>query len=418
MPRSAFALAGLALLLGLVTYLPFLTLPPLPDDYFQAELAKRYGPISAWRDLLADPLYRCRATSLIVTYWTQQWVGFSIAAFNVTSLVVHLINVCLVFLLGRLRWIGWRTSALAAMAFAVGERHHEAVVWYAALPELLVFGFLLLTLLLWAAWVDSETPKPLLWWASFLCFLLALASKESGVVAVALLALAAFPGKRGFRRSAWALVPFGLCALAYTAASFLGQQNNQHYQDGTFSLSAPFVSTAVLSVLRGLWFWGILGVGILIFAARNRFAICARCFVWMLVAMLPYSFLTYMPRIPSRHHYLAALGVALLIGFGGVVLWDRFRGRRLLVATLAAFVIHNAGYLWSSKLPQFAERARPMESLLSFMRNEPRRPVVLQCFPDKIEEVRRAVVIRLNGAADDVVSPLASSEKLVVYCFH
>jgi hypothetical protein len=53
----------------------------------------------------------------------------------------------LVFAMGVWRPIGWRVSALAACYFAVSQRHHEAVIWYAALPELLVFFFCILSFL-------------------------------------------------------------------------------------------------------------------------------------------------------------------------------------------------------------------------------------------------------------------------------
>lgn len=417
LPPAAATLFGVALVLGFIAYLPFLALPPLPDDYLQAELAARYGPISAWGDLLADPLYRCRSTSLLITHWTLQSFGFSIVALNTSSLLLHLLNVTLVFLLGSINWVGWRTSGLAAIAFAVGERHHEAIIWYAAMPELLVFFFTLLAVLLWTVWVDSETPKPVLWWCCFACFMLALVSKESGVVACALMAITSFSGKRGAARSASALAPFGMIALAYTLASVLGKSENQHYSDGTFSFSAPFLATAAVSLWRGLWFWGIVALGVVAFSARSKRFLAIRPLAWMFVSLLPYSFLTYMPRIPSRHHYLAAAGFALIVGLGGGLLWDSGRNRRMVAGLLGLFVLHNTAYLWFVKVPQFSDRARPIESVLTFMRNEPHRPVALQCFPDKIEEAQRAVVIRLSGVAADITAADGAPRDSIPYCY-
>ena len=56
--------------LGLLAYLPALALPLLSDDYTQIWLGRRYGPVSGWRDLALDALYRCRATSILLTHWT------------------------------------------------------------------------------------------------------------------------------------------------------------------------------------------------------------------------------------------------------------------------------------------------------------------------------------------------------------
>jgi hypothetical protein len=60
----------IALLLGalaILVYLPSLGLPLISDDYPHTYLARQYGPISGWPALASDALYRCRATSLILT---------------------------------------------------------------------------------------------------------------------------------------------------------------------------------------------------------------------------------------------------------------------------------------------------------------------------------------------------------------
>src|SRR5215510_6132736 len=131
-------IAFLIVLLSVAIYLPFLTLPLLPDDYLQVMLARKYGPVSGWGALAEDPLYRSRATSLILTYWTDAVFGFSRLAFGISSILLHAMNALLVYALGAARRIGWRLSALTAVFFVLQERYYQAVIWYAALPELLV----------------------------------------------------------------------------------------------------------------------------------------------------------------------------------------------------------------------------------------------------------------------------------------
>ncbi|MEO8130612.1 MAG: glycosyltransferase family 2 protein, partial [Bryobacteraceae bacterium] len=69
--------AGMACLaivtLAFAAYARSLWLPFVSDDYVQIELGRQFGPVSGWGDLLHDALYRCRATSLILTYWTERW---------------------------------------------------------------------------------------------------------------------------------------------------------------------------------------------------------------------------------------------------------------------------------------------------------------------------------------------------------
>src|SRR5688500_4404176 len=78
-------LASLAAL-AIVPYVAFLNLPFISDDYPVIELARKYGPVEGWAALAADPLYRCRATSLFVAYWIDRLFGFSLPAFNWASI--------------------------------------------------------------------------------------------------------------------------------------------------------------------------------------------------------------------------------------------------------------------------------------------------------------------------------------------
>jgi hypothetical protein len=91
---------------------------------------------------------------------------------------------------------------------------------------------------------------------------------------------------------------------------------------------------------------------------------------WIAAALLPYSFLTYMPRVPSRHTYLASLGVALLAGLA----WSRLPaafGPRARAALAAIVIAHNAGYVLVWKHRQFVERAQPTEALVHFALSHP-----------------------------------------------
>src|SRR6266511_3272483 len=139
---SAMVMAGLAFL----AYLRALGLPFISDDYVQIHFAREYGPVSGWAALSLDPLYRCRATSLLLTHWTECLFGLNPLAFRLSSLLLHIANCWLVLALGFWKPIGWRLAWFASAFFAINEGHQEAVIWYAALPELLVFFFALLCL--------------------------------------------------------------------------------------------------------------------------------------------------------------------------------------------------------------------------------------------------------------------------------
>ena len=92
-------LAGLTAL-SIVAYGRSLSLPFIADDYLQILLARQYGPPSGWGAVAMDALYRCRETSLILTWLTERWVGLDPFWYNVSSLLIHVANTWLVFCLG------------------------------------------------------------------------------------------------------------------------------------------------------------------------------------------------------------------------------------------------------------------------------------------------------------------------------
>ncbi len=383
------ALAGLAIL----AYLPVFVQPFIADDYVQIHLARRFGPSSGWAALAADPLYRCRATSLLLTYWTERVLGFTPLSFYGTSVLIHILNTWLVFALGAWRFIGWRVAAVAAAFFAVHEGHQGGVMWYASLPELLVFLFVLLCLALWALWLRSTAGGWRLYAVALFCFLLALASKESAVVTVPLLVALAVAERASWRRLMLAVTPMTVFALGYAWAIVRSRATHLHFNDGTFSLDAPVWVTWSNSYGRLLWIWGAFALlALAIWRARQWRALLAGAMVWIGIALLPYCFLLYMPRVPSRHTYLASVGLALIVAAAFLTLCERWLASRRWVPALVAVLIltHNVGYLWVRKRAQYLERAAPTEKLIEMARHAD-GPIYIHCFPYPFEIAERAV---------------------------
>jgi hypothetical protein len=377
-----FTLAVLAAL-GVVAYLRSAQLPFISDDYIQVDLGWKYGALSGWRDLILDPLYRCRSTSLVLTYWTWRFFDLNPLAYNWSSIVLHVLNTWLVFGLGAWRLIGWRPAAVAAGFFAIYEGHQEAIMWYAALPELLVFFFTVLAFLCWVLWLQSGCRRHRYYVAALAAFLLALASKESSVVAVPLMLAAAAVERPRWRQTIPRLVPMAVLGVAYALLIHASRSEHLFYHDGTFSLSAPFLKTLMVSVGRLFWFWGLASVLVLLALRPSRWRRTLMfAAIWIVVTFLPYSFLTYMPRVPSRHTYLASAGLSLVVA--AALLAFRARAGRAhswaMPVLVALLVVHNCGYIWTRKQAQYLERAAPTESLLRFARRVP-GPIYLRCFP-------------------------------------
>jgi hypothetical protein len=380
--RSAACALAATACLCLLAYARSLSLPLISDDYLQIQLGRDYGPVSAWANLAQDALYRCRATSILMTHWTEEVFGLTPLAFSLSSLAVHIFNTWLVLALGYWRRIGWRVSLVAACFFAVYMGHQEAVIWYAALPELLVFTFALGSVLCWIAWLQGQRGGA--WWyaGSLLCYVLALLSKESAVAVVPLLALVVAVEREDYLPRLLRIVPFGVLAVADFLMIYSARSNHLHFQDGTFSIHGPFWIVLPVSVGRMLWVWGLLSlIALAVWRARQWVPLLGIAAVWIVFTLLPYSFLTYMPRVPSRHTYFASAGLSLIFAAGLLTFRERFQARRWAVPLLATLVVcHHCAYLWTKKHDQFLERALPTESLLTLARNH-QGPIYLGCFP-------------------------------------
>jgi hypothetical protein len=399
--RLTVAAGGLLVCLCLVTYSRAMLYPFIADDYIQIRLARLWGTPDNWRELAAEPLYRCRATSLYLTAATERLFGLEPVAYNASSVLLHAANAGLVMLLGITLGLGTAASFAAGAFFAVYEGHQEAVIWYSAAPEQLMLLLALGSLLCWARWLR----KPLWRWyaASLTCFLLALFSKEPAVMVVPLMLLLAWwRGVPEWRRVAAGAAPLALLGGAYVLLVMLDRERHQFFFDGTFALTPGFLHVLPRSLGRMLFFWGALAILVL---GRSR--VPGLALGWMAAALLPYSFLTYMPRVPSRHTYFAAVGLALLVGSAFQALRQRWATRPswLAPALAGVIVLHNWVYLWTRKHQQFLERAAPTEQLLAHLQThrEHRGPVWVLNFPYDQHIAYSAVAVATDRDPDSVV---------------
>jgi hypothetical protein len=213
------------------------------------------------------------------------------------------------------------------------------------------------------------------------------------------------------QRRAWPwIAPFALLGVGYFATTYAGRGAHQHFHDGTFSLAAPVWLTVLNSLGSLVWFWGLLSLGALVAWRRWRDGrTTALALVWIVITFLPYSFLTYMPRVPSRHTYLASVGLAWIVAAAFLAVRRRFQtsAPRLVYAAMALVLLHNCGYIWITKHAQFIRRAEPTEALVEAARRAT-GPVVVRCYPYNAELAHLAVEMRL-GRPHELVWAVTSS---------
>ena len=204
---------SLLALVAAVAYAPMLGIPLLEDDYPNLWQSLNYGSPAGFSEMFHDPVFRLRATSFWIMFLLWQVGKVAPLVYHLASLLLHIANVWLLYGIC-LAWPKMRTAAFwAAGFFAVAEGHQEAVMWFSAINELLQFLFGMGAL--WC-WLRGDR-----WWprlAGVMLFALALLSKESAVVILALFLLTG-------RRGEWRQTAIRLAALRGTGGPGGGQRD-------------------------------------------------------------------------------------------------------------------------------------------------------------------------------------------------
>lgn len=413
--RGGWILGGLALL-AIAAYAPALRQPLLEDDYPNIVLAQHYGPMTGWPAMFADPIFRLRTTSWLLLYGLNRLFGMHAAGYYAVSILLHAVDTWLVYALGAWRKLGYGVTAWAAAFFAVYEGHQEAVMWVSAANEALMVGFGLVAFICWTRFLDSGKW---LWYAiSLLSLCGALISKESAVIMAPLLALPLVFDRSRWRRAAF-LLPMAIAAALCAWLIVHTRSYSFRFQDGSFSLHAPFWLTWPNNFVRLFWIWGLASaIAVMVWKPAGYRTVLAIGASWAAIALLPYSFLTYSNRIPSRQTYLASVGIAIIVGLGLVALQDRYwqRRRALVLAVCAVMLAHNAGYLWTKKRAQFLARAEPTERLIAMARSTP-SPIYVKCFPRSRLVADSAVELMAKGTELVWNAEEARRRNAVTFCY-
>ncbi len=346
--------------LAVIAYLPALTLPFIVDDYHQIALARDFAA-QGWTPLFHNLELRSRATYMLMSALLDRVFGFTPVAFYAAGILLHVCCVLLVYASGTWTEIGGATAFWAAAFFAIQEGHQEAIMWPAAAGDLLVFLFGMAAWVCWVRWLQGGQWK--CYAIAILSFLLAVPSKESVWIFAALMLIPVASERKLLKRGLAGATPFLAIALAYVLWIWMNRVSGMGHQDARFSLSAPWLHILLNSWWKLLFPWGLLAIAILLWLGRpsdRRRA--AAAMIWMLLALVPFCFLTYMLQLPSRLTYLASAGLAWLFGTAIARLVERGRYSVTALLCLVTLAI-NVEILWVKKMSQFRERAEPSELL-------------------------------------------------------
>ncbi len=297
-----------------------------------------------------------RPLQALVYMATYALAGFSAPAFHLLMVLLHVANSVLVFQLARSKLESREAALVAAALFAVHPIHTEAVAWIAVLPDVLMTLFVLIALTL--------TNHAIV--LGLLC-LLALLTKETGVVLIVLLAAK-------YRLRCRILYPVMLAAfllylgLRFHALGALAPAQGRHFHLGPLDLAVNAVAFLGRYLAMLVWPWPLSGFHVFHPATWLAFgislaAVAALCVAGWRIPQLAFPiFLILAPLIPTlningvgeapfaeRYLYLPSVGFVLLAGYA----WQRLK--RPLNWAIAGAVCLAAIVAVEARLPDWRD---------------------------------------------------------------
>lgn len=282
---------------------------------------------------------------LLKLSYTLNWIsGFGVAGFHAINLLLHLLNVALLWRLSRYfpRPSTWTNPQiglarlLLTLLFALHPVQTEAVTYVSGRSMLLMSSFGLAALLCWLE--AGQRARPAAWrLLALLLFAAAILSKEVAVVLP--LALLLLPGQRrvrivplalfvtaallvlfflfGYQRLLTLPLPRGLTANLASEANALYYLLGQLFRPHALNIDPDLPELAGWSWLLAIQAAGIASAVMLAWTQRRQRPWLAFGIGWFLLLLLPtHSLIPRQDLASERHLYLSAIGLYWLAGIG------------------------------------------------------------------------------------------------------
>lgn len=277
--------------------------------------------------------------------------GLNPAGFHLSNLLVHTLNVLLVYCLALQVTRGVLWAPLAGLLFALHPVHSEAVASMLGRSDLLVTAFSSVCLLSYYGFLFHSRPylKGVFYFGALLSYAAACLTKESGIVFPLLVVICEnLAWRNEDRRRPWSaqvltLVPFLAMGLLYlwfhqVTAPTVGQQTwgGGGWQTGLLMMTVlwkylvllvfPFFLSPYylpywpegwdyLQVLGGLFV--LLGSVALLLRYHRSLPLLAWAIAWLGISLLPFSNIIPIPgaMMNERWLYLPSVGFVIILGW-------------------------------------------------------------------------------------------------------
>jgi tetratricopeptide (TPR) repeat protein len=297
-----------------------------------------------------------------------QLFGLNATGYHAVNLLLHLVNIILVFYTVFLISDKAGVALVAALIFGIHPMHVESVAWAAELKDLLYTAFFLASYIFYLKYLKD--PQKKLYIYAILLFLFSLLSKAMAAsLPVVLLLTDYFKGRKLNKKTILEKVPFFLLAILFGVVALIAQKSSGAVSDNeilTFPQRLVFASYGFITYLLKLIFplhlsafypYPIKSGGdipilyysyVLIFLGFAAFVIYSLRFskkiffgigffavtVFLVLQLLPVGGAI----MADRYSYIPSIGIFYLAGEGFNLLWNK-KIKLIAVILLSAFTI-------------------------------------------------------------------------------
>jgi tetratricopeptide (TPR) repeat protein len=310
--------------------------------------------------------------------------GLNAGAHHMSSVLLHIVNSLLLFIVFRKMTAHLWPSAFVAALFALHPLHVESVAWVAERKDVLSTFFWLLTMFSYARY--AERPGIIRYLAVVACFMLGLMAKPMLVtLPFVLLLLDVWPLRRirfersgadetgdNLRRSPgfwliWEKIPLFLLTVACSVLTFVVQQKGGAVRSLEMYPLTMRVANALVSyvkyIVKMIWpvdlavfyphpgslpIWQVAGAGlflalvsVVVLRAIRRRPWFAVGWLWYAGTLVPVIGLVQigLQAMADRYTYVPLIGLFIMVAWGVAELLDRWRHKEKLLTTAAIIVL-------------------------------------------------------------------------------
>ena len=194
------------------------------DDTDYVTTNRTIQSLSNFSEIVTTPVQgNYHPLTMLTLAFNYSWSGMDATSYHVVNLLLHILNVILVFffilrLTGNKQW----TAFITALLFAIHPLHVESVMWVAERKDVLYSLFFLAGLIAYLHYIKKRT---LLRFSAVLgLFILSLLSKPSAIIfPIVLLAIDYYYSRLSEPRTYFEKIPFLLFSIIFGVLALYGQ---------------------------------------------------------------------------------------------------------------------------------------------------------------------------------------------------